>query len=133
MRRLTVLVLLFLLSCLTPRPEGEVPESASDRWVMKGFSISSVTPTVSSSTDPPDTLTIAGYGFVDMYYRSNLLLKVYIDDGYSGTLQPGNQLSKTVSVGDHKIYARSDEGAVWGPFSVTVTANGLRQTLSCGW
>ena len=60
-------------------------------------------------------------------------MKVYIDDGYSGTLQPGNQLSKTVSVGDHKIYARSDEGAVWGPFSVTVTANGLRQTLSCGW
>ena len=80
MRRLAVLVLLFLLSCLTPRPEGEVPESPSDRWVMKGFSISSVSPTVSPSTNLPDTLTIEGYGFVDMIYRNEHLMDVYIDD-----------------------------------------------------
>ena len=59
-------------------------------------------------------------------------IKVYIDDLYVGMTQPGSTgITKQMSVGNHEIYAVSQEGVVWSLFTVYLPENGLDQRLSC--
>ena len=47
-------------------------------------------------------------------------INVYIDNSFVATLQPAGSTSKTVTKGDHTVYAQSQEGSVWGPYTVCV-------------
>jgi len=59
-------------------------------------------------------------------------VQIFIDGVSRGTVQPGGSgVSMTVSIGDHTISARSQQGTTWGPITRAVGSSGATERLTC--
>ena len=88
-------------------------------------------PTAPTYEEPTPTTAILTVKLAPACINQASNVEVYVDNNYIATLQPGNQTQKTVSIGDHVVFARSQEGLTWTNTTIHVGSNGYIYTLNC--